>query len=71
MSQHAATTEAHAPRACVPQQEKSSQQEASALQWRVALARATKPARKNRPSATTCTHKIRMWGNLTKIVKQW
>ena len=39
LSPHAATTEAHAPRACAPQQEKPPQWEARAPQWRLAPAR--------------------------------
>ena len=39
LSPCAATTEAWAPRACAPQQEKLPQWEACALQWRVAPAR--------------------------------
>ena len=39
LSQRATTTEAHAPRACAPQQEKPLQGEACAPQWRVAPAR--------------------------------
>ena len=39
LSPRATTTEAHAPRARAPQQEKPPQWEACALQWRVAPAR--------------------------------
>ena len=39
LSLHATTTEAHAPRACTPQQEKPPQWEARTLQQRVAPAR--------------------------------
>ena len=49
LSLHAATTEACAPRARAPQQEKPLQWEARAPQWRVAPARRNqrKPARSN------------------------
>ena len=40
-SPHATTTEAHAPTAGAPQQEKPSQWETHTLQWRVAPARCT------------------------------